>query len=215
MSASLIRCKHALWSDTNVECGLAAYNATMTALNSSGVVLTPLQSSLLSTVHKWYANGTSIADGERAFLSSIRDLSKQHANESDITVLWGLSLLNVAFESEGDSGLQAKTMDEAREVLRAALRQEPNHPGALHYLIHAYDVTQLDVAEKATDYVSQYGRTVLSLSHAQHMPAHIWMRTGNRHCFHSVQSSNMSRTDTVRRHFLIEYASKLTVLVHQ
>ena len=178
MPVSLIRCKHALWSDTNVECGLAAYNATMTALNSSGVVLTPLQSSLLSTVQKWYANGTSIADGERAFLSSIRDLSKQHANESDITVLWGLSLLNVAFESEGDSGLQATTMDEARQVLRSALGQEPNHPGALHYLIHAYDVPQANVSENGIHYVLTYQKLVQSSSHGQHLPAHIWMRTG-------------------------------------
>ena len=165
----------------------------MAMLNTSGVALTPLQQSLLSTGYAWFANRTSVAAGERAFLSSISDLSKRYANESDIVVLWGLSLLNVAFGSEGESELQAKTMNESRAVLRSALGQEPSHPGALHYLIHAYDVSQLDVAEKATDYVLRYGRMVVSLSHAQHMPAHIWMRTGNLNVLHSDHSSSGSR----------------------
>ena len=176
-----IRCKHALWSDTDFDCGLAAYNATQTMLKSSNITLSPLQSSLLATVHQWYANQSSTTAGELAFLSSIESLSKAYPNESDIGVLWGLSLLNVAYEHEFEGQVEPEPMLKAREVLKSVLKSEPNHPGALHYLVHAYDVDQVNIAEKAGDYAVMYNRTVLTLSHAQHMPAHIWMRTGKRH----------------------------------
>jgi hypothetical protein len=147
-------------------------------LNTSDITLSSLQSSLLSTVHLWYANQSSIAAGERAFLSSIANVSRTYPNETDIRVLWGLSLLNVAYETDFQGQIQPKTMLEAREVLKSALESEPNHPGALHYLIHAYDVDRVNVVERAADFALIYEKTVLTLSHAQHMPAHIWMRTG-------------------------------------
>jgi hypothetical protein len=149
-------------------------------LKKSNIILSPLQSSLVSTVYQWYANQSSIKAGERAFLSSIANLSQKYPNETDIRVLWGLSLLNVAYDREFEGRIESKPMIEAREVLKTALEMEPNHPGAIHYLIHAYDVDQVDIAEKAADYALIYNKTVLTLSHAQHMPAHIWMRTGKR-----------------------------------
>jgi len=176
----LIRCKHALWSDTDFDCGLAAYHAAKSMLKKSNITLTHLQSSLISTVYQWYANQSSITAGENAFLSSIANVSQTYPNETDIRVLWGLSLLNVAYDRAFKGEIEPKSMIEAREVLKTALKMEPNHPGALHYLIHAYDVDQVDIAEKAADYALIYNKTVLTLSHAQHMPAHIWMRTGKR-----------------------------------
>ncbi|CAF4866722.1 unnamed protein product [Rotaria sp. Silwood1] len=174
----MLACKHTLWSYTDFDCGLEAYNAIKLMLKTSNITLSSFQSSLLSTVYQWYANQSSITNGERAFLSSITNLSETYPNETDIRVLWGLSLLNVAFGQEFQGQIEPTPMMEAREIFKTVLRIEPNHPGALHYLIHAYDVNQVDIAEKATDYALTYNKTVLKLSHAQHMPAHIWMRTG-------------------------------------
>ena len=147
-------------------------------LKSSNITLNPLQSSLLSTAYQWYSNRSSVAAGEKAFLASIADVATRYNNESDILVWWGLSLLNVAYQKEFEGQLQPKSMLESREVLKKALDLEPTHPGALHYLIHAFDIDRVDVAEMAADHAVIYGKTVQSLSHAQHMPAHIWMRTG-------------------------------------
>ena len=184
----LIRCKHALWSDTDFDCGLAAYNATQTMLKSSNITLSPLQSSLLATVHQWYANQSSTTAGELAFLSSIESLSKAYPNESDIGVLWGLSLLNVAYEHEFEGQVEPEPMLKAREVLKSVLKSEPNHPGALHYLIRAYAVAQSNVSQKALDYVSMHEKLSSSLSYAKHLPAHIYMRTGNGDFFNGFHA---------------------------
>jgi hypothetical protein len=144
----------------------------------SNIKLSHLQSSLLSTVYQWYTNPSDTTAGEWAFLSSIANLSQTYSNENDIRVLWGLSLLNVADQVQYQSQLEPEKMNESRGVLKAALQNEPTHPGALHYLIHAYDVVIVNIAEQARKYALSYGKIALTSSHAQHMPSHIWMRTG-------------------------------------
>ncbi|UJR15168.1 hypothetical protein I4U23_002131 [Adineta vaga] len=175
----MLGCKHALWSYTDRTCGQSVYRAAQTMLNISNITLSSLQSSLLSTAYLWYTNQTNTTVGEVTFLSSIGNLSLMYPNETDIRVLWGLSLLNVADQARFQSQMEPAYMITARERLREVLNMEPNHPGLLHYLIHAYDVVKVDVAEQAREYALLYGKIVLTASHAQHMPAHIWMRTGS------------------------------------
>ena len=56
------------------------------------------------------------------------------------------------------------------------LGRHPNHPGATHYLIHAYDVPQL--APMALPFAYAYARIAPAAFHARHMPAHIFARLG-------------------------------------
>ncbi|CAF1122449.1 unnamed protein product [Adineta ricciae] len=174
----MLACKHALWADTDFVCGLTAYNSAKTMLTTSNITPTTLQSLLFASVYEWFANESSVTAGELAFLSSIEKIAKVYTNETDIQVLYGLALLNVAYQSQYEGQLDPKPMIKSREVLKLALRKEPTHPGALHYLIHAYDVDRVTTAENATEFAITFNKTVLTLSHAQHMPAHIWMRIG-------------------------------------
>ena len=85
---------------------------------------------------------------------------------------------NIAYQLKYQSQLEPLTMIRARSVLKGALEAQSNHPGALHYLIHAYDVALVNSAEQARDYADSYGKMITTSSHAQHAPAHIWMRLG-------------------------------------
>ncbi|CAF1623504.1 unnamed protein product [Rotaria magnacalcarata] len=174
----MLACKRALWSHTDIKCGLEAYYGAKLMLRATNITLSPLQSSLLSTVYQWYTNESLIRAGEQVFLSLIADLSETYPNETDIRVLWSLSLLNIASQEEFQDQIESTPVIEAREILKTVLTTEPNHPGALNYIIHTFDINQVDIAEKATDYASAYNKTALTLSYAQHMTAHIWMRTG-------------------------------------
>ncbi|CAF5128910.1 unnamed protein product, partial [Rotaria sp. Silwood1] len=128
----MLSCKQALWSYTNLACGQAVYNATQNLTKTS------FQQELFSTVYQWYADNQNITAGEDAFLISIRNLSLKYSNETDIRVLLGLSLLNVANQVRYQSQIEPPEMIEARNILKDALKNESNHPGILHYLIHAY-----------------------------------------------------------------------------
>lgn len=151
-------------------------------LTQTSTTLSDFQRSLLSTAYKWYPDpsASNTTEGEWEFLSSIANLSRLYPNEIDIRALWALSLLNVADQAQFQSTTESLYMLFARIVLEEAVQKEPNHPGILHYLIHAYDVPRVDIAQQADGYALSYGRLVKTASHAQHMPAHIWMRTGEK-----------------------------------
>ena len=56
------------------------------------------------------------------------------------------------------------------------LAKYPDHPGAFHYIIHAYDVPPL--ADKALVAARTYGKIAPEIPHALHMPTHIFTRLG-------------------------------------
>lgn len=106
-------------------------------MNTPNITFSNLQLSLLETVYQWYAYGLfNITGGEWAFLSKTANVSQIYPNETDIRVLWGLSLLNFADQIQYQSIMEPDRMIESRDVLKAALVNEPSHPDALHYLIH-------------------------------------------------------------------------------
>ena len=73
-----------------------------------------------------------------------------------------------------------KTYAEARAVsaqLEELLRKHPDHPGLMHYLLHAYDNPLL--APSGVDIANKYVKTSPDAAHALHMPSHIHTRLGN------------------------------------
>ncbi len=53
----------------------------------------------------------------------------------------------------------------------------PDHPGVIHYAIHAYDNPALK--DRGLPYAQIYDKTAPDAAHALHMPAHIFTRTGD------------------------------------
>ena len=82
-----------------------------------------------------------------------------------------LSLLGLASE-----GRNVKLYDQAAGVCQKVLAKNPEHPGALHYLIHAYDDPER--AYKGLDAAEKYGKVAPDSEHALHMPSHIYVAMG-------------------------------------
>jgi len=64
----------------------------------------------------------------------------------------------------------------AGAILEALFKEQPNHPGIAHYIIHNYDNPTL--ASKALATARSYADIAPASSHAQHMPSHIFTRLG-------------------------------------
>ena len=64
----------------------------------------------------------------------------------------------------------------AAAILNPLFRAHPDHPGLAHYLIHANDSPQL--ASLGLEAARRYAEIAPSAPHAQHMPAHIFVRLG-------------------------------------
>lgn len=94
-------------------------------------------------------------------------------DDPDIASLYALSRLALALESDDRQALH----DEAESVLRDVWDDEPRHPGAVHYTIHATDADGR--ADNAIEIVESYGHIAPNVPHALHMPSHIYVRLGD------------------------------------
>ena len=93
-------------------------------------------------------------------------------DDPDVAAFDGLAII------EGVD-LQDKTyarQKRAGAILEGVMAAHPDHPGAPHYLIHAYDYAAL--APQAVHAATVYSAIATASSHAQHMPSHIWSMIG-------------------------------------
>ncbi len=67
--------------------------------------------------------------------------------------------------------------DRAAEILLRVYRKNPNHPGAMHYLVHANDVPGRE--RELLEITRKYERIAPNNPHALHMPTHIYTRLGD------------------------------------
>jgi len=67
--------------------------------------------------------------------------------------------------------------DRAAEILLRVYRQNQNHPGAMHYLVHANDVPGRE--RELLEITRKYDRIAPNNPHAIHMPTHIYTRLGD------------------------------------
>ena len=64
----------------------------------------------------------------------------------------------------------------AGQILERVLAAQPDHPGALHYLIHSYDFPPL--AARGLPAAERYADVAPSAPHALHMPSHVFSMLG-------------------------------------
>ena len=91
----------------------------------------------------------------------------------DETILfYGLSILGAI--PEGSHGFEQQ--EKAARLFEAVYARHPDHPGALHYLIHAYDDPLH--AQQGLKAARAYALAAAAVPHALHMPSHIFTRLG-------------------------------------
>jgi tetratricopeptide (TPR) repeat protein len=92
--------------------------------------------------------------------------------DDETALFYGLSILGAI--PEGSHGYEQQ--EKAAKLFESVYARHPDHPGALHYLIHAYDdpvhAQQGLIAARA------YAQAAPAVPHALHMPSHIFTRLG-------------------------------------
>ena len=67
--------------------------------------------------------------------------------------------------------------DRAAEILLRLYKRNPDHPGAMHYLVHANDVAGRE--RESLEITRKYESIAPNNPHALHMPTHIYTRLGD------------------------------------
>jgi tetratricopeptide (TPR) repeat protein len=124
----------------------------------------------LASVEALYGEGEKTAR-DAAYSAALGDMARKYPDDLDARSFYALSLLGLT----GYTRDHANYMHAAAEA-EAVYERNRRHPGALHYLIHAYDdPVHAPLGLRAA---RLYGKVAPAASHAQHMPSHIFFALG-------------------------------------
>ncbi|MBL0068648.1 MAG: hypothetical protein IPP39_09230 [Chitinophagaceae bacterium] len=98
-------------------------------------------------------------------------LYKKYPGDNEVASFYSLAL-----NGWGTTGLEKGILEKAATIAYEVLKRNPNHPGALHYVIHAYD--NPDFAAKALATADKYAIVAPDAGHALHMPTHTYLALG-------------------------------------
>jgi tetratricopeptide (TPR) repeat protein len=97
-----------------------------------------------------------------------------HEFPNDLEAASFYALTHMAMATPEDKSYRKQK--EAGAIAEKVLEKILDHPGAHHYIIHAYDSPGL--ADRALEVARNYGRVAPDVPHALHMPTHIFTRLG-------------------------------------
>jgi tetratricopeptide (TPR) repeat protein len=178
---------HPIWSpptDAELASGLAAVEKA----ESSSAAVTPRERDWIEAVGAFYraAKDPASASGpvgqschgptdhgtrRAAFTAAMKRLHDEYPDDVEAAAFYALSLIKASPTKE-----ELPVQLEAAAILEPLWKAHPDHPGLVHYLIHAYDYPTL--ARKGLAAADYYAGIAPWVPHALHMPSHIYTRLG-------------------------------------
>lgn len=114
---------------------------------------------------------------ERAYSAAMGALSKKCPDDLDVATLYAESLMNLRpWQLYAADGTPAPGTADIVNTLESVMKKDPMHPGANHYYIHAVEASK--TPERAVAQAGRLESLVPGAGHLVHMPAHIYIRTG-------------------------------------
>jgi len=163
---------HPIWQEVDLEAARAALaKLSPTPEERAARAPTPREQGLLAAAEVLFGEGTK-DERDRAYSQAMQRLAEQHPDDHEATAFYALSLQGLQRSGALDLRLQMRSGAILEEVLAA----NPRHPGAAHYLIHAYDdPVHAPLGLRAA---RVYSAIAPAAHHALHMPSHIFAQLG-------------------------------------
>ncbi len=109
-----------------------------------------------------------------AYEKATRQLRDKHPDDFEVETFYAFAVLATGYATPNDTSLSKQV--EAAGILEKLWKQNANHPGVVHYLIHSYDYPQF--AQRGLTAAQTYNSIAPWVPHALHMPSHIFTRLG-------------------------------------
>ena len=162
---------HPIWMQQDREAALAVLRLyAPTARERLARAPTPRERDWLETVEILYGDGPKEAR-DFQYRDAMRRLHEKYPDDHDAATLYALSLLGTAH-----GGRDFATYVKAAAIAQPVLRDNPMHPGAAHYVIHAFDDPVH--APLGLTAARAYSEIAPDAGHAQHMTSHIFVAMG-------------------------------------
>src|SRR5262245_36503000 len=157
---------HPLWSEQD----LTAARAVIAKIKDTPK-LSERERAYLNAVKLLYGDGDKRAR-DAAYSAAMEKIYRSYPDDLDAAAFYSLSLLGLVRGEDKSYRLQARAGAIALEVYQ----KNPNHPGAAHYIIHAFDDPEHAIL--ALPAARRYASIAPEAHHARHMPSHIFLQLG-------------------------------------
>jgi tetratricopeptide (TPR) repeat protein len=156
---------------------------------------TPREQGYISAVEAFYKDAETVDHRTRAlaYEKAMEQLARQYPDDREATIFYALALNATALPTDKTYANQLK----AAALLEQVFKEQPQHPGVAHYLIHSYDYPP--IAPRGLDAARRYAGIAPSAPHALHMPSHIFTRLG---LWQESIDSNRASADAAREELL-------------
>jgi tetratricopeptide (TPR) repeat protein len=148
--------------------------AILAALEAGGA--SEREQGLIEALARFYLDSDTVDHLDRvlAYERAMEELFERYPHDTEVRAFYALSLQASATSLPADKTYARQR--KSGELLLPLFDDQPDHPGAAHYIIHAFDYPPL--AARALDAARRYAKIAPDSPHAQHMPSHIFTRLG-------------------------------------
>ncbi|HEY6052218.1 MAG TPA: hypothetical protein VIZ58_13270, partial [Thermoanaerobaculia bacterium] len=144
---------------------------------------TPVERALIAALGKRYSDPPPTDPAlqkklDEAYASAMRTVARRFPNDLDVATLYAESMMDLRPWNlwTNDGKPQPGTLEIVR-TLEKVLAENPKHPGANHYYIHAVEASPTPGRGLAA--AKRLGPMMPGAGHLVHMPSHIYIRTGD------------------------------------
>lgn len=132
---------------------------------------TELELDFVRAIQKLYQPKLDKKDRDKSYATFMEELTQKYPENHEVAAFYALSLLGAVHDGRDDT-----IYEKGARIAKGIIEENPNHPGALHYLIHSYD--DPNHAHLALQAANSYAVVAPDASHALHMPSHIYVAMG-------------------------------------
>ena len=135
---------------------------------------TPRERDWIEAMAPFYEGHATVDQHTRTerYVAAMARLHERYPADSEAAVFYALALLEGVDLNDKKYASQLR----AAAILEGLQKSQPNHPGIVHYIIHAYDYAP--IATKGLPAARSYALLAPSAPHALHMPSHIFSTLG-------------------------------------
>lgn len=157
---------HPLWSEQDTE----AARKVIEKIKDTPK-LTQRERAYIGAVRALYGEGDKLTR-DRAYQAAMEKVYRDYPDDLEAACFYSLALLGTV--RPGDKGFSRQM--KAGAIAMDVYEKNPNHPGAAHYIIHAFDDPEHAILSLPA--ARRYAEIAPAAHHARHMPAHIFLQLG-------------------------------------
>ena len=145
-----------------------------------GAQASPREQGLIAALAKRYAQDPKAdrAPLDAAYAAAMGKLAAELPDDDEIAVLHAEAVMDLSPWNYWQPGGREPNPQSAPIVptLERVLARHPDHPGAIHFYIHAVEAS--DRPQRAEPYADRLRGAIPAAGHLVHMPSHIYYRVG-------------------------------------